>query len=469
MSAPSFAVVGHPNKGKSSIVSSLAEDSSVEIGEFPGTTVVCRNFPMSIEGKVLYNLIDTPGFQRPRQALEWLLEHETSIDKHPDIVRAFVEDESNIKKFPDETRLLQPIVSGAGILYVVDGSVPYGSEYEAEMEILRWTAQPRLAIVNPIGGEDYVDDWTNALSQYFNVVRVFNPLTADFEKRLELLSSFASLRQEWRPLLESAVQTLQEDRIRHVRRASNVVAHSLFEILSHTVERKIDSSDDEDRVREQLERKYEQDVVNKEQYCRAKVQELYGLQISLSEEELIKEFDRLELFSQETWRLFGLGKRELVTLGLVSGAALGGAIDVSLGGATFFAGSLLGGVLGAGAMLFGGEKIVDYKILLLPLGSKLSIVGPAQNANMGFVLLGRARLHHALVAQRSHANRRTMKMSEAVSHYIEPIEMSDNRRLEGVFRAIRSSTSTADDLIKLQEIIEKRMRDDVLRMKKTKN
>ena len=35
---PSFAVVGHPNKGKSSIVSTLAHDDSVRIGELPGTT-----------------------------------------------------------------------------------------------------------------------------------------------------------------------------------------------------------------------------------------------------------------------------------------------------------------------------------------------------------------------------------------------------------------------------------------------
>ena len=52
--------------------------------------------------------------------------------------------------FPDECELLRPIVEGAGILYVVDGSVPYGPEYEAEMEILRWTGRPSMAVINPI-------------------------------------------------------------------------------------------------------------------------------------------------------------------------------------------------------------------------------------------------------------------------------------------------------------------------------
>ena len=42
-------------------------------------------------------------------------------------------------KFSAEVELLRPIVNGAGIIYVVDGAVAYGPDYEAEMEILRWT------------------------------------------------------------------------------------------------------------------------------------------------------------------------------------------------------------------------------------------------------------------------------------------------------------------------------------------
>ena len=74
---PSFAVVGHPNKGKSSIVSALAHDRSVKIGTIPGTTTHSDIFPMSVNGEVLYNLRDTPGFRIPRQVLEELKSIET--------------------------------------------------------------------------------------------------------------------------------------------------------------------------------------------------------------------------------------------------------------------------------------------------------------------------------------------------------------------------------------------------------
>ncbi len=68
---PRFAVVGHPNKGKSSIVAALAQNDAIDISSRSGTTLRADPFEISI-GDAAYTLIDTPGFQRPRRALEWL-------------------------------------------------------------------------------------------------------------------------------------------------------------------------------------------------------------------------------------------------------------------------------------------------------------------------------------------------------------------------------------------------------------
>ena len=83
MSEPVLVVVGHPNKGKSSIVSTLAQDDSVRIAPQPGTTIKSRRFPMRVDEQVLYTLVDTPGFQRARRALQWLQQHATSVAEHP--------------------------------------------------------------------------------------------------------------------------------------------------------------------------------------------------------------------------------------------------------------------------------------------------------------------------------------------------------------------------------------------------
>lgn len=71
-----FAIVGHPNEGKSSVVSTLTEDDSVRITPIPGETTVCRTFPVVIDGIEIIRFVDTPGFQSPKAALAWLREHE---------------------------------------------------------------------------------------------------------------------------------------------------------------------------------------------------------------------------------------------------------------------------------------------------------------------------------------------------------------------------------------------------------
>ncbi len=165
---PIFAVVGHPNKGKSSIVATLAEDEEIVIGPVPGTTRRSHRNTFSIDGEPQYVLVDTPGFQRAGAVLEWLEAHATGAHERPRIVEEFVKTHLRDERFADECELLKPMLDGAGILYVVDGAKPYGPEYELEMQVLQWTGRPRMALINLIGKGDYVDDWRQALDQYFS-------------------------------------------------------------------------------------------------------------------------------------------------------------------------------------------------------------------------------------------------------------------------------------------------------------
>src|SRR5688500_3623442 len=100
MSEPVFAVVGPPNKGKSSIVATLTHNDRIEISSDPGTTRRSNRYPMSIDGRVLYTFVDTPGFERARAVREWLREEGRDAVPHerPAIVRKFVETFSNTGK-----------------------------------------------------------------------------------------------------------------------------------------------------------------------------------------------------------------------------------------------------------------------------------------------------------------------------------------------------------------------------------
>ena len=134
MNTPLFVVVGHVNRGKSSIVSTLAADDTIRIDVAPGTTRNCHRYPLTLAGEILYTLIDTPGFERPRQLLAWLRERETTTAERPQAVAAFVEAHRVGDAFREECALLEPILCGGDILYVVDSSRPPSAKEEAEME-----------------------------------------------------------------------------------------------------------------------------------------------------------------------------------------------------------------------------------------------------------------------------------------------------------------------------------------------
>jgi predicted GTPase len=155
---PAFAVVGHPNKGKSAIVSTVAQNDSISISAASGTTQDVQRLDVAV-GDSRYVLYDTPGFQRPTRVLAWLQDHAETAEQRAEAVRRFINDPDCQREFPEEVKLLTPIMEGAAILYIVDGSRPYGADYESEMEILRWTGQASMALINPIESEAHVDEW----------------------------------------------------------------------------------------------------------------------------------------------------------------------------------------------------------------------------------------------------------------------------------------------------------------------
>lgn len=206
---PEFAIVGHPNEGKSSVVSTLAEDDSVRVSPVPGETIQCQTFPVSIDGQEIIRFTDTPGFQNPRQTLEWMKNYQ---GKDSEIVDSFCQFHKDNPDFKDDCELFSPIARGAGIIYVVDGSRPLRSTDKAEMDVLRLTGRPRMAIINCKEDQaDYLEQWKNEFRKHFNSVRVFNAHKATYAERIELLETLKSIDQDWQPFLEKVISAFKKE------------------------------------------------------------------------------------------------------------------------------------------------------------------------------------------------------------------------------------------------------------------
>jgi hypothetical protein len=458
-----FAIVGHPNKGKSSIVATLAEDDAVAISPDPGTTRAARSYRMRIDGRVLHELVDTPGFQRPRALLEWLRQHERGADARPQVLREFAAAHVDDDRFQHELELLKPILAGAGILYVVDGAHPYGPEYEPEMEILRWTGQPRMALINMIGPGDHVEEWRRALNQYFSIVRVFDAQRADFSKRLDLLRAFRELGEgddRWSAALDHAVRALEADRRDRRLRAATEIADLLIDVLSWRETAPLPEHAEQTKLAQQLSERLKSRIRAREQKARAAVLTLYHHSHLTMEEQAIDVLDD-DLFSERSFVVFGLSTKQLAMTGAATGAVAGSVIDVAAGGTSLLLGAGLGALIGGVSAMFGANRLAKVQLLGTPMGGMQLQVGPVTAPNLPWVILGRAILHQRLVAERNHARRETLVVDASSSaHLAESIDAQARNLMARAFKRIRDDGGlSAVDREELIARIEKNLRE----------
>jgi len=457
MSLPTFAVVGRPNKGKSSIVATLARDDSVYIDARSGSTRKARTFPMQVNGETLYELVDTPGIQRARAVLDWLQSHCPDASARPQAVRDFVEQHRGNPRYVDECELLTPIVEGAGIIYVVDGSCPFGADYEAEMEILRWTGRPSLALINPIDNEDYAAEWSDGLGQFFRTVRLFDAHRAELPKQLELLELFGHLDTDWRDQLRRAVSVLQQERDDQHHSASLLIADMIMDALTFKTSQRVLEGMPAEPVEKVLATQYRNHLISRERQSRRQVEEVYHYNnIERSEEGLALEDS--DLFNIENWYLWGLNKTSLAVVASAAGALLGGGAGVVVDGVT---GGLLGGLPtltssavgaitgGVGAWRY-ADDIAQFQVRGIPTGGKLLTYGPSKNINFPFVLLGRALLHHNLLCHRTHADRSALTLD---ADLLQQVDDKERRKLARLFADLRAEKRVSERRAELAEML----------------
>lgn len=457
MNTPRFAVVGRPNKGKSSIVATLARDDSVLIESRSGSTRKATCYPMSVNGEVLYELIDTPGIQRARRTLEWLTHHSKDASDRPATVARFVETFRDSDEFRDECELLTPIVEGAAIIYVVDGSCPFGAEYEAEMDILRWCGRPSLALINPIDNDHYVDAWRAGLQQFFQTVRVFNAARAEHAKQLALLELFGHLDPQWRAPIDRAIQVLSQHRQHQHYLCSSIIADTLINVLRCEVRENLLPGVPESLIQSRLWKRYQATVSQLEQECRRQVEDVYAFR-HLSRQEQDLALENSDLFDTEHWYLWGLSKKSLLAVaasaGAIAGAGAGITVDGLAGGLLGGSATTVAGTLGALGSSWGAWKyaneIAQLRVKGIPTGGKTMIVGPSRNPNFPFVFLGRALLHLRLLNRRTHADRSELSLDQ---HLLSPVPDQQRRQLGAVFVALQQGKSDPKLSQKLTQLI----------------
>lgn len=399
---PEFAVIGHPNEGKSSVVSTLTENDRIKVSRFPGETIISKPYTVKIDGQDIIRFIDTPGFQVPRQTLAWFRAY---AGPQENMLHAFIEDHKNDEFFSDECELLSPVAGGAGIIYVVDGSRPVREDDLAEMEILRLSGRPRIAIINSKSTEqDYTSEWKQEFLKQFNAVRVFNSNTAGFSDRMKMLESLKVIDQDWESALTKVIRVFRLDWQKRNRLAAGYISEALETSLTHKESHPISANDDRDKINKELSGAYRKKLSRLESGLFKKIRDLYKHHLydhHLPEHSILQH----DLFSSQTWELLGLTKRQLAAAGAVAGGTMGAVIDTAAAGITFGVFSAIGGVLGAGSTLIGAGRLSKKKIPGLNLGGDKLQVGPNKNPQFLYILMDRILIYYSHIINRPHGRR----------------------------------------------------------------
>ncbi|WP_462323911.1 GTPase/DUF3482 domain-containing protein [Desulfoplanes sp.] len=399
---PEFAIIGHPNEGKSSIVSTLAEDDTVPISRIPGETTQSRVYPVSIDGRDIIRFIDTPGFQNPMKTLKWLRDYS---GPPRDILHAFYRAHIDRPESRDECELFLPILDRGGIIYVVDGSRPMRRVDRAEMEILRLTGRPRMAIINcKETGSDYLQDWKAEFARQFNMTRTFDALKATYSERIALLEGLRSIEQDWEAPLRLVVTAFKKDWERRNTLTVTALCDLLRDCTSYVATKTSSRSSSIPALKENLLETFKTHVGTAESRCHKRIKQLFKHNIfsyPLPDQSILNE----DLFAQNTWHILGLTPTQLAATAALTGGTVGAAVDLAAAGMTFGIFTALGSAAAAGYVLLNGERLAKTRVKGMGIGGYTVQVGPVDNIQILYILIDRALLYYTHVINWAHARR----------------------------------------------------------------
>jgi GTP-binding protein EngB required for normal cell division len=400
---PAFAIVGHPNEGKSSVLSTLSEDDSVRVSPVPGETKECRTFPVIIDNKEVIRFTDTPGFQNPRKTLAWMQQYQGD-DR--DLISDFIRTHRDEPAFHDDCALLAPLAAGAGLIFVVDGSRPLRNIDRAEMEILRLTGRPRMAIINCKDEEsNFLESWQNEFRKHFNSIRLFNANKATYGQRIALLNSLKAIDQDLEGIIESVIQAFQADWKNRNQQTATLIAAMLSDSLLYHKSIPCLPGAHEEQLKKKLHKTYTEFVSKRERTAHQQIRKLFKhniFNLQLPGQSILQQ----DLFSAKTWQFLGLTANQLTMAGAISGAALGAGLDALAAGVTFGVFTAIGGAFGAAAAAMKGkEMLTGSRLLGMKLDKQQLQVGPVTNVQLLYILLDRALLYYSHVINWAHGRR----------------------------------------------------------------
>ena len=245
---------------------------------------------------------------------------------------------------------------------MVDGSRPVRTIDKTEMEILRLTGLPRMAIINTKDKHhaQFLDNWRLEARKHFNTIRVFDAHRATYAERIELLESLKNIDPDWQPQLEAVISAFKQDWRHRIDDSVAIILELLASAGRHKVTKTCSDESQVPETKKILTEKFKTDIHRFEKTAHKNIRKRFKHNIfnyELPPHSIIHE----DLFSKNSWRILGLKQWQVAAAGAAGGSVVGAKVDLALAGLSFGVFTAIGGLIGGGSATLGAKQAVGTK------------------------------------------------------------------------------------------------------------
>lgn len=402
-----FAVIGKPNNGKSSIISALTFDDRIEIADEIGTTKKSTKYSYRYNEKDECSYFDTPGFEDAEHIWFYIKKQEKTSYSIKQILENYINEYGNDSSTIKDREILNAIIDSDFLVFIINISDEFNLNVIGyELEIFKELKKRTVILFNQVNKDkDYSSKWEDELKKY-NLVNIhkIDPLNSQHSNIINILKSLYSIDSEIydKQQLDNVIRTYKTHYNQNLEKSSELISEYLREVLQievNTTRNEFDSDKGYELIQKEINKK-EKDI-------QKKLSNLWGYY-------QVKVEDKRENYDHKINKKISLSKKERTIIGATASAITGciavgtttGLLSGGLGapagaGIGFVSGALVGGIGG----FFSDGKL--YEINLLEK-KDVKIEVSKKDIDLSIILITRILEFLKTIIRHGHANRNTV-------------------------------------------------------------
>ena len=432
--APKFVIIGKPNHGKSSLISVITMDDSIEISNRAGTTIEMNHYSYEYKNQDVIEFYDTPGFEMAEDILDCLENNHT--------INEFIEKYHNENIYKKDIEILNAILKSDYIIFLINSSeMPDENTIGYELSILQHINKPKLFLFNQKKEKNYNQKWENLLEEFgfsSNEIIYFNALKSGYAQIIELLNKMESLTNS-----KNIMTTFQMDFCFRIKKSIEYIVEMLSEFYKLEVQ---------STTKEKTEKLFYDAIQKIEKKYRKKIMQNWGYN-KVDFEISLKELNATDYKTISSEGSLSLSKSQIIAIGAFIGAILVGWMDGGIGIAAIF-----GGASGGGIAWYFADKFIEFTEIKDIISGKTEYKASLEIKNVNNISIytnPQLQFIHQILSH-GHANREIVAMPNVNEKWLYDNKTFSNNEISTIFKAlsnIKKDTKVIEAKNSLKEIL----------------